>query len=626
MSSVEATASEAFEERYQENRQNLTADQKRWHYFWLALAVMAVPMLVPYLLAMWDQEHYQYFPFVFLVVGYLAYTRSDRRLHAPRGVLGWSLIGLGILGSVAALLLPSAWMAGLSFVFLAAACLHSLKSEGSGRSLIGCAIPLIMLIQAPIGLDNRLISTLQGITTRLGSVVLDVIRIPHAIQGNIIQLADRELFVAEACSGIQSVFTLAFMACVIVTWRDRRVWLTPLYLLIAVILAVVGNTVRVTMVAVAHHFFGMDWASGWQHDVLGYATLALAGVFLLSFDHLIQTVLHPVSSSGRDSSENLILRAYNFFVSDIRFEDDDTTYGGYSNFTRDQDQTSKTNRADWFNQLILGKVGWVATLTIVGVCFVGALIQSMRVEVNRAPELLLREIVLFEPEPDMLGSEEFDLIKIVDHKLTRNGSEPRLGQNADVWEFRADRLMGQIVVSQTYSGWHELCVCYQNMNWDLVDRDVTEPIELIRGDSEWSSDAAVGEDAVDEESFVTARFRKGDKTYGYLLFTAVHDDGTVPDAPSTYGAFGARFLSRLERYGAISQKNLVMLQMWVTAQERIPRRVLDSLRKDFIRVRSRVSQELQPSNEASPVAIRKPSRLESLLTAQHQHKTNFGAN
>ncbi|MEM1228675.1 MAG: exosortase U [Planctomycetota bacterium] len=605
MSSIDARSTEAFEDHYAEKNPPQAGDSMRWTYFWGALAAMAIPMMVPYLLAMWDQPHYQYFPFVFVVVGFLAWQRSDKSLHEPRGFLAWSLIGCGLLGLVAAVFLPSAWMAGLSFVLLATACLHSLRSAGSGRSLLGLAIPLIMLVQAPVGLDNMLITRLQRITTQLGSVTLDIIGVPHAVSGNILQLADRELFVAEACSGIQSVFTLAFLACVIVVWRQRRGWLTPLYLLISVILAVAGNTLRVTMVAVAHHFWGLDWASGFQHDLLGYFTLALAGLFLLSFDHLVQTVLHPVSSDGRDSADNLFLRAYNYFVSDFKFSNDDE--GTYGNYGRREQKDEVTNRADWLNGLIMNKVGWIATMVIIGICFVASLVQSTRVEVNRAPELLLREVVLFEPQPELLASSDLSTIEITDHQVTRDGSEPRLGQNADLWGFNAGNLSGQIVVSQTYSGWHELCVCYQNMNWQLLDRDVTEPIEILsrgKGQMEAKTDI-IESDASGDESFVTARFRREDGNYGYLFFTAVHEDGSIPDAPSTYGAFGSRFLSRLERYGAISQQNLVMLQMWVVSPEKIPRKLLDALRVDFVQIRSRVSEQLDPS-PASTLSMQLP--------------------
>ncbi|MGZ7227087.1 archaeosortase/exosortase family protein, partial [Streptococcus pyogenes] len=76
-------------------------------------------------------------------------------------------------------------------------------------------------------------------------VLLDAFAVPHAVANNVIQLANRELFVAEACSGIQSVFTLAFLALLMIAWRRRRVWMTPIYLLIACLLAVFANVIRV---------------------------------------------------------------------------------------------------------------------------------------------------------------------------------------------------------------------------------------------------------------------------------------------------------------------------------------------------------------------------------------------
>ena len=69
--------------------------------------------------------------------------------------------------------------------------------------MIGLALPLVMLINLPLGYDQLLTMRLQQITSGLSSVMLDVLAIPHALNNNVIQLATRELFVAEACSGLQ---------------------------------------------------------------------------------------------------------------------------------------------------------------------------------------------------------------------------------------------------------------------------------------------------------------------------------------------------------------------------------------------------------------------------------------
>jgi exosortase len=564
---------------------------KRWLWFWAAMMAATVPMLIPYLIGLWGFEHYRYVPFVFLVVGYLVWTRSDHVVRAPYGWGGWTLVSIGMLATLGAILIPSLWFAGIAFVTLAAAMIGSMRSREE-RTLIGCAVPLLMLIQLPVDLDRRLINDLQSVTTDLSSVVLDVIGVPHAINGNTVQLVSRELFVAEACSGVQSVFTLAFIACVIVAVNRRRLWLMPLYLLVSVFLAIAGNTIRVTTVAVAEHWFARDLSSGWQHDVLGYITLGIATLFLLSFDQLIVTLLHPATASSDGAMDNPLLRAWNYLVADWRFTTDDAVYG--SAVTKEPKVSQR--KQGFMDQLVMNRTGWMASLAIFAVLGLFAAVQATRVEIDRAPQQLVGSYVLFNPKPELLQG-QFSAVVVGEHQINRNGQDPRLGQNADLWEFAVTGtpLRGQVVVSQTYRGWHELCVCYKNMDWQELSREVTElKNENNPGDP--------------PTSFITARFKNNQDEFGYLLFSAVNENGTIPDAPGNFGAFQARLKSRLEREGIITAKELAMVQIWVVSPQKIPAELLAKLQSDFVEIRSRIAtsmvQDAIGKNTTTTTALR----------------------
>lgn len=558
----------------------------RWRWFWLALLGMCVPMLVPYLAGLWNFEHYQYFPFVFLAVGYFVYTRWDRVFRAPRGWLGWGLVTLGVLGIVGSVLVPSAWLAGFSFVILALACLDSMSGEAD-RRLIGAGIPLLMLVQIPLRLDRSLIIRLQRATTELSSVVLDIVTVPHAVAGNVIQLASRELFVAEACSGIQSVFTLAFLACVIVAWNRRRIWLTPVYLLIAVILAVAGNVFRVTAIAAGSAWWGVDLASGWQHELIGYLALAVAGLMLLSFDQLVVTLLHPTNVGSGEMAYNPIIRVWNFVVAGWRHSGDETGYG-YRPET-DVDHV-RAKREPWLEKFVLGWAGpgrlaRYAMLGVAALVIVAGATQAMRVEINRDWQPLISSELLVNPSSDLIEG-QYRVMTVDGHQAVRDGSEPRLGQNADLWDFRVGELAGQLVISQTYSGWHELTVCYEILDWNLVDREVcnADPESVV----------------TDEEgSFITARFKRPDGQYGYLLFTAVNADGTIPEAPSSWGATGTVWLDRLQRHGMIQRQNLAMLQLWMVTPEKISPKLLQDVQADFVEIRGRLAAAIVRGEQSS---------------------------
>lgn len=556
----------------------------RWRWFWLTLLAMCVPMLVPYLANLWKFEHYQYFPFAFLAAGYFLYTRWDRVFRGPRGWVGWTMIATGLLGLVVAVAFPSAWFGGFSFVILALAFMHSASGE-EDRDLLVSAMPLLMLLQIPLRLDRSLIIRLQKATTELSSVVLDIFAVPHAVAGNVIQLAKRELFVAEACSGIQSVFTLAFLACVLVAWNRRRLWLTPAYLLIAVLLAIAGNVFRVSTIAMASAWWGLDLSGGWQHELIGYIALALAGLLLLSFDQLVVTLLHPTSGTGGETSRNPVIWVWNFIVAGWRDTGDETAYG----YRPEADASDvREPKESWLDRLVAGRLPMArpigfAMLGLAGLVTVAAATQATRVEIGRDWDALISSELLVEPTPALLEG-QYGFLTVEGHQAVRDGTEPRLGQNADLWDFRAGDYAGQLVLSQTYAGWHELTVCYEILEWHLVDREVC----LLAADEMQRDESG---------SFITARFKGPDGQYGYLLFTGVNADGTIPEAPSSLGAMGTVWLDRLERHGVIRQQNLAMLQMWLVTPQKMTPRMLKEIQQDFVAIRGRVAEAIMAGSD-----------------------------
>jgi hypothetical protein len=79
----------------------------------------------------------------------------------------------------------------------------------------------LLLVRPPGKLDTFALHWLQENTTWLASRVLEALRRLHLHRGNIIELPDRPILVEEACSRVQSLFTVLFLAAFIVCW-DRR--------------------------------------------------------------------------------------------------------------------------------------------------------------------------------------------------------------------------------------------------------------------------------------------------------------------------------------------------------------------------------------------------------------------
>ncbi len=548
------------------------AGDRTWQYFWGMLLVASLPMLLSYLSNLWRLEAYRYFPFVLLSVGWFVYTRWDRQFRPPVGWIGWAIIGFGLLLIVFAVLIPSPWLAAVGFFFFCLAFLASSQDEHQ-LSLVGLALPLVMLVHLPLGFDQLLVIRLQQITTSLSSVLLDVFTVPHAIEYNIIRLTTRDLFVAEACSGIQSVFTLMFLSTLLVTANRRPLWSAPIYLVIAIMLAVFANVLRVTTVALGDVWFSIDLAEGWQHELVGYAALGFGALMLLSFDQLIIGLLHPVDSPpGQDGELNPFIRLWNFLVG--AGTSDGRQVGPIVLLLSN---ASRRGAGVW--QYVWPRKGVIVLAGILAVASVGQAIhvaRPVRVFAGSTEPV-------FVPNPSLFDDQLAD-VKVLGHEITREGSDPRLGENSDVWQCHLEDLGldAQFIVTQPYGDWHELCWCYTVMNWTMLSR-------VVRGIDE--SPLPDG-DEVNSNPYILAKFKPESSGYCYLYYSAIDRSANLISPPPQVGRLQGRFAQYLYQDDAVASSDLAMLQFLVTSPKKLETQELEQLSERFVQMRGLVQKDV----------------------------------
>ncbi|OYP34406.1 exosortase U [Rhodopirellula sp. MGV] len=558
------------------DQQTIGSPHSNWRWFWLALGIVSVPLLVPYLVTLWANTTYHYIPFAVAVVVWLAYQRSDGVFYPPRGTASWAAVGIGLLLVVAGAILKFPWFGAVACVLFATSLLRAMRGPHD-RTLLVLALPLWSAIQL-IRLDALLVIRLQRITTWMSSVLLDAVAIPHAVTNNVIQLADRELFVAEACSGIQSVFTLGFLALTVVAWKKRRVWTAPIYLGIACLLALFSNVVRVTVVALAASWYQIDLAEGWPHELLGYLALGLAFAFLLSFDFLMVTLFHVVPD---ETEFNPLVSVWNRIA--IR----DSEEEGGRMTQRDTNTWIEQDRRGMFfetaQSLVRNRnaqIGFLCVMVVVGGLSIFQVITSRRPEDRVSGETDL----VFDPPSDLVSA--LQSLSVVNHVANRNYEVPYLGANSDVWECSWEDMTAQIVLSQPHKGWHELCDCYERLDWMLLDRDIKSPTDFETLEIESQNPDAL------RTTYVLARFKQGPSARGYLLFSGIGSDGTLLDAPNSLAAFSHRVWNRIDSTGVWDQNEVLMFQMWVIVPDKIEPKRLLALEEDFIAMRAKIADAI----------------------------------
>lgn len=148
---------------------------------------------------------------------------------------------------------------------------------------------LLVSLPLPNSLQVSIIAVLQGFISNVTGEFLLLIGIPAELQGSLIHLSTGVVGVDEACSGIRSLQS-SVMVALFIGYLSLRKWISRCALLTAgVIVAVLGNLIRVFWLSWAASTRGLD-AVDITHDTAGWSillfTIVGVGVFSWLFSRL----------------------------------------------------------------------------------------------------------------------------------------------------------------------------------------------------------------------------------------------------------------------------------------------------------------------------------------------------
>lgn len=188
--------------------------------------------------------------------------------------LAWICIGLGVL--VLGRLSLEYFTTRVSFLIVIAGSVLLLLGKDYLKLTLFPIAYLIFMIPIPSFLMDKLTFPLQLIASSLSASVLNIVGIPVLREGNILELANTSLEVAEACSGIRSMLSLLALAVIFAYFNQKTFGKRAILVLSGIPIAIVANTVRVTGTGVLAYLFGDGAAQGFFHDFSGWAMYIVA--------------------------------------------------------------------------------------------------------------------------------------------------------------------------------------------------------------------------------------------------------------------------------------------------------------------------------------------------------------
>ena len=576
-----------------------------------------VPMFLLFLRQMMSKTHYQTVWLALIATAAIIYLRWPREERVPfrESFVSNLLLIVGLAMGAGSVLFVNTWFCAASVMTLLTSYLLRVVDNQTRKSLWTAALPLFVFLPLPNGWDIRLITGLQRSSAWFTSRILDLLGLGHFLDGTAIRVPGKPGYgVAEACSGVQSFFTLLFIAillmvvyrrinnntvggvilgflgivaCIVASLAGAQfnlVFYIGLALLLwgilgfrsmalvfaAVFWAMFINVLRILLIPVLDVNGIVDLTSGFGHVLLGWGALAVGVLLLLSTDQLLLFLFGPVDQETGQSSPmgKLITKFWNRLVSGQE---------------EDEDERKKKRKAVPVSENS-HRLAWI----VAGILALGGLFQLS--DVARAysqPSLKVRFFDADITQP----MEELDLPKQVENWTLFDGgysfderdSGADLGRRSDTWQFRAPRCNATISFDQTFPGWHELTTCYRNQGWKLVpeSRNVVRVDPAIEGEPGWH--------------YVEARFIQNTGERGYLLFSLFNGAGEPMDPPIVAGGFKSimtrasnRLTNRVRR--SLFSSEAYQTQVFVQHYGELDPPVVDEIRDRYLTIRETLRQ------------------------------------
>ena len=147
------------------------------------------------------------------------------------------------------------------------------------------AVLLLLTIPLPYTLQAIVTVKLQLLSTQIGEAAIRLFGIPVFVEGNVIDLGQYKLQVAEACSGLRYLLPLTAISFILAYLYKAPFWKKAILVASAAPITILINSFRIAVIAVLVDNFGTQMAEGFLHQFEGWVVF-IFGALLLGLEML----------------------------------------------------------------------------------------------------------------------------------------------------------------------------------------------------------------------------------------------------------------------------------------------------------------------------------------------------
>jgi exosortase B len=266
-----------------------------WALAIVGFLVMYAPLYWTSAQGLWQTEEHGHGAIILAVLVWVFWTLRgplDDTSEAPLPWLGGAVFGLGLLIYFVGRVFDITVLEFASQPFVVAGVLLLLKGIAAIRLAWFPLIYFVFMIPLPSVLVDAITGSLKGVIANIVESGLYAIGYPIARSGVILSIGPYQLQVADACSGLHSMFSLSALGTLFMYMMGRKRKLHLGIMLAAILpIAFVANIIRVTTLVLVTYYLGDEAGQGFLHGAAGMVLMLVALLFFFFLDFALDKLL-----------------------------------------------------------------------------------------------------------------------------------------------------------------------------------------------------------------------------------------------------------------------------------------------------------------------------------------------
>jgi len=254
-----------------------------------------------HLVGQWAHDpNYSHGFFVPLFSLFVIWSERDklRKLPVEPSATGLLVVFFGVVVLAAGTLGAELFLSRFSLLLTIAGLVVITFGWNFMRAIFFPWIFLLFMIPIPAIILNQITFPLQLLASKAAALTLPLMGVPVLREGNIIQLPAMALEVAEACSGIRSLMSLATLAIIYGYLLEPRTSIRVILAFASIPIAVLANSLRIIGTGLLVQYWDPDKAQGFFHEFSGWVIFVVSLIMLFVLHRALQW-LWPEGASHR---------------------------------------------------------------------------------------------------------------------------------------------------------------------------------------------------------------------------------------------------------------------------------------------------------------------------------------